>query len=245
MESVGRHASRERQLRETPPKTIRPDDATASVGTFFRITALLLPGLATIVSPIAILIAVIYTFDSLNYDSELVVINASGASQKTLLKPVLVMGLIGAVFMATMTLYFTPLSLRLWRTLITDVRADIVTRLLEEGEFMNISEGLTFHLRNRNPDGTLEGIFVSDNSSEENTVTYLAEDGVILENPLGTFLVMRDGTIQRRSKSDGAISMIEFSSYAFDLSTFASRSKVPAFRPKERSYALPCEPEPG
>ena len=76
-----------------------------SIGTFFRITVLLLPGLTTIVSPIAVLIAVIYVFNSLNLDSELVVINASGASQKTLLKPVLVMGVIGAVFMALMTLY--------------------------------------------------------------------------------------------------------------------------------------------
>jgi lipopolysaccharide export system permease protein len=215
-----------------------------SVGTFFRITVLLLPGLATIVSPIAMLIAVIYTFDSLNLDSELVVINASGASQKTLLKPVFIMGLIGALFLAMMTLYFTPLSLRLWRTLITDVRADIVTTILKEGEFMKISEGLTFHLRQRAPDGTLEGIFVSDDSSPENTVTYLAENGIILDNPLGTFLIMRDGTIQRRNKSDGAISMIEFSSYAFDLSTFASRANVPAFRPAERTTTYLMNPSP-
>lgn len=206
-----------------------------SIGTFFRITVLLLPGLATIVSPIAILIAVIYTFDSLNLDSELVVINASGASQKTLLKPVLAMGLVATLFMAMMTLYFTPLSLRLWRSLITEVRAGIVTTILKEGQFMKISDGLTFHLRRRAPDGTLEGIFVSDDSAPEDTVTYLAETGIILENPLGTFLIMRDGTIQRRNKSDGSISMIEFSSYAFDLSTFASRADVPAFRPAERS----------
>jgi len=215
-----------------------------SVGTFFRITVLLLPGLATIVSPIAILIAVVYTFHSLNLDSELVVINASGASQKTLLKPVLVMGLIGALFMAMMTVYFTPLSLRLWRTLITEVRAGIVTTILREGQFMKISDGLTFHLRRRSPDGTLEGIFVSDDSSSENTVTYLAENGIILDNPLGTFLIMRDGTIQRRNKSDGAISMIEFSSYAFDLSTFASRANVPAFRPIERSTTYLMNPSP-
>lgn len=215
-----------------------------SIGTFFRITVLLLPALATIVSPIAILIAVIYTLDSLNVDSELVVINATGASQKTLLKPVLVMGLVGCLFMAMMTIYFTPLSLRLWRTLITEVRAGIVTTILEEGQFMKISEGLTFHLRQRSPDGTLEGIFVSDDSSSENTVTYLAEDGIILDNPLGTFLIMRDGTIQRRNKSDGAISMIEFSSYAFDLSTFSSRANVPAFRPVERETTYLLNPSP-
>jgi lipopolysaccharide export system permease protein len=215
-----------------------------SIGTFFRITVLLLPGLATIVSPIALLIAVIYTFNSLNLDSELVVINASGAPQKTLLKPVIIMGLITAIFMALMTMYFTPLSLRQWRTLVTDVRADIITTILEEGKFMKISEGLTFHLRHRAADGTLEGVFVSDDSPPDTTITYLAESGIILDNPIGTFLIMRDGTIQRRSKSDGAISMIAFTSYAFDLSTFASRASVPAFKPSERETTYLLNPDP-
>lgn len=215
-----------------------------SIGTFFRVTALLLPGLATIVSPIAILIAVIYAFGSLNIDSELVVINSSGASPKTLLRPVLMLGLIGALFTALMTLYFTPLSLRLWRTMITDVRADIVTTVLREGQFMKIADGLTFHLRRRNADGTLQGIFISDESSPESTATYLSESGVLLDNPLGTFLIMRDGTIQRRKNSDGTISMIEFSSYAFDLSTFASRASVPAYKPIERGTTYLLNPSP-
>jgi lipopolysaccharide export system permease protein len=216
-----------------------------SIGTFFKLTLLLLPGLVTIVSPIALLIGVIYTFTLLNNDSELVVINASGAPQKTLLKPVLVLGLVAAIFTATMTLYFTPLSLRLWRTMITEVRADIVTTLLREGDFMKISEGLTFHLRSRLADGTLEGIFVSDSSAPDATVTYLAETGIILDNPVGTFLIMRDGTIQRRNKTDGAISMIEFTSYAFDLSTFASRSgNVRPFKPSERETTYLISPSP-
>lgn len=215
-----------------------------SIGTFFRVTALLLPGLVTIVTPIAVLIAVIYAFNSLNLDSELVVINASGARQMTLLKPVFVMGAIGAIFMAVMTLYLTPLSLRQWRTMVTDVRADVITTILEEGKFMKISDGLTFHLRHRAPDGTMEGIFVSDDSPADTTVTYLAENGVILDNPIGTFLIMRDGTIQRRNKSDGSISMIEFSSYAFDLSTFASRANVPAIKPSERGTTYLLRPNP-
>ena len=215
-----------------------------SIGTFFRVTALLLPGLATIVTPIAVLIAVIYAFNSLNLDSELVVINASGARQMTLLKPVFVMGVISAIFMALMTLYLTPLSLRQWRTMVTEVRADVITTILEEGKFMKVSDGLTFHLRHRAPDGTMEGIFVSDDSPADTTITYLAENGVILDNPVGTFLIMRDGTIQRRNKTDGAISMIEFSSYAFDLSTFASRANVPAIKPVERETTYLLRPNP-
>ena len=112
-------------------QALREFDLVSAMGqtivTFLQITLLLLPALATVVSPVAILIGVIYTFRTLNDGSELVVINAAGTPQSAVLKPVLLVGLIGAIVMASMTLYFAPLSLRVWRTLITDVRGNIIT----------------------------------------------------------------------------------------------------------------------
>jgi lipopolysaccharide export system permease protein len=216
-----------------------------TIGTFFEVTLLLLPALATLVSPIAVLIAVIYAFRQLNDGSELVVINASGSRQSALLRPVLLLGVLVAVFMSTMTLYFSPLSLRLWRALLTDVRGSVVTSFLQEGEFLNIAAGLTFHLRHRKQDGTLEGIFLSDTREPDQSVTYLAKRGVVIDNPVGVFLAMNDGTIQRRSKADGSISIIEFSSYAFDLSTLASRAPVPPYKPIEQPTTYLVNPDSG
>ena len=79
-----------------------------TIVTFFQITLLLLPALTTVTAPIALLLAVIYTFNSMNQGSELVVINAAGARQWWLLKPVLIAALGVFVFMATMTLYLSP-----------------------------------------------------------------------------------------------------------------------------------------
>ena len=216
-----------------------------TLGTFFEVTLLLLPALTTLVSPIAVLIAVIYAFRQLNDGSELVVINASGSKQSALLRPVLLLGILVAIFMSTMTLYFSPLSLQLWRQLLTDVRGSVVTSFLREGQFLNISGGLTFHLRHRKQDGTLEGIFLADSRDPEQSVTYLAKRGAVIDNPVGVFLAMNDGTIQRRSTRDGSISIIEFSSYAFDLSTLASRAPVPPYKPVERSTAYLISPDPG
>ena len=220
-------------------------DMGQTVVTFFEVTLLLLPALTTIVSPVAILIAVIYTFRSLNSGSELVIINASGARQGTLLKPVLIVGLCGTLFMAAMTLYFSPLSLRVWRALLTNVRSNVISSILKEGEFMNIAPGLTFRLRHRRSDGTMEGIFIADDRATDVAVNYLAERGAVLDNPLGVFLVMNNGTIQRRNKVDNSISIIEFSSYAFDLSALASRASVPAYKPSEQTTQYLLNPDPG
>jgi lipopolysaccharide export system permease protein len=216
-----------------------------TIGLFLQITFFVLPEVTALITPVAVLIAVTNTFTTLNNDSELVVINASGAPQSALLKPVLLLGLAAATFIAIMTLYLGPISQRSWRTEITAVRTNVLTSILREGNFMKIAEGVTFNLRNRRPDGTLQGLFVSDTRDPESTVTYLAEDGSVLESPIGTFIIMREGSIQRRSKADGSISMIEFSSYAFDLTTFASQSGTPQYMPGEQSTAYLLRPDPG
>ncbi len=216
-----------------------------SLALFFKITMFLLPEVASLITPVAVLIAVTNTFTTLNNDSELVVINACGAPQMTLVKPALLLGLTAATLIAVMTLYLGPISQRLWRTEITTVRANVVTSILREGSFMKIAEGVIFNLRNRRPDGTLHGLFVSDTRDPESTVTYIAQDGSILESPIGTFIIMKQGSIQRRSKTDGSISMIEFSSYAFDLTTFASQTGTPDYMPGEQSTRYLLNPDPG
>jgi lipopolysaccharide export system permease protein len=55
---------------------------------------------------------------------------------------------------------------------------------------------------------------------------------------------MNNGTIQQRSTSDQSISMIEFSSYAFDLSSFSTRSTTPQLHPAERDTAYLLNPNP-
>lgn len=215
-----------------------------AIMTFIQVSALLVPVLVTVVFPVALMIAVIYTFNTLTSDSELVVINASGARQSVVLRPVFTIALISTLIVASMTLYFSPLALRSWTTLITNVRGNIITQFMREGAFTPLAPGLTFHMHNRNTDGSLRGIFVADSREGDKISTYLAEKGAVIENPLGLFLIMNNGTIQQRSKIDNSISMIEFSSYAFDLSSFASASETPTLRPMERPTGYLFRPDP-
>jgi lipopolysaccharide export system permease protein len=213
-------------------------------GTFLTLSAFLLPVLIMVVLPLSVLLSVTVTMTTLNGDSELAVMNASGMRQFALLKPALLIGLISTLLLAAMTLYFTPLSLRQGQVLLTQVRSSIVSSIAREGRFISLTPGLTFQLQNRQADGSLKGIFVSDDRAADKTMTYLAEKGAIIDNPLGVFLVMANGTIQQRSKLDGAISIIEFSSYAFDLSTFTSGAAAPVLTPRQQSTAYLLSPDP-
>lgn len=215
-----------------------------ALSTFLQLSAYLFPVLIMIVLPLSVLIGVTFAMTTLNADSELAVINASGMTQWSLLKPALLIGAIATALIAAMTLYFTPMSLRLGQTLLTQVRGSIVSSIAREGAFTSLADGLTFHLQARQPDGTLRGIFVADDRDAMKSMTYIAERGAIIDNPLGTFLVMSNGSIQQRSKVDESISIIEFSSYAFDLSTFTSAGAVPAFTPRQQPTPYLLNPNP-
>src|SRR6185437_15361502 len=111
---------------------------------FFQISVLLVPVLVVVVFPVSLVIAVIYTFSSLNTDAELVVINASGARQMSLLKPVLIVAVVSTFIVASMTLYFSPLALRTWQSVITNVRGNIISSFMTDGEFVTLTPKLVF-----------------------------------------------------------------------------------------------------
>jgi lipopolysaccharide export system permease protein len=215
-----------------------------TLATFLELSAYLFPILVMIVLPLSVLIGVTFALTMLNSDSELAVINASGMRQWSLLKPALVVGLLATVLIGAMTFYFAPLSLRAGQALLTQVRSSLISSIAREGAFISLADGLTFHLQSRQNDGSLRGLFVADNRDATRSMTYIAQRGAIIDNPLGTFLVMSNGSIQQRSKVDDSISIIEFSSYAFDLSTFASAGATPALTPRQRPTEYLLNPDP-
>ena len=56
---------------------------------FLTVTGLSLPTLVTVIAPVALFIATIYTLNRLNGDSELIVMSAAGMAPQRLLRPFL------------------------------------------------------------------------------------------------------------------------------------------------------------
>lgn len=211
---------------------------------FVGITMLAMPFLLLIVAPFALLVALILVLNSLSQDSELIVITASGASRSILLRPVFYFSAAVALFCLALSTYLSPASLALLRDEIARVRVDLVANIVKPGRFIGVEEGLTFHIRNRSGDGQLDGLMLHDDRAEDIVFTYEAARGHIIEAAARTLLVMQDGTIQRRSRGSGAISIIRFQSYAFDLSNLIPEASQPIYKPSERSMAELIWPSP-
>src|SRR5690606_22860754 len=116
---------------------------------------------------------------------------------------------------------FAPQGLRMLRDWLTEVRANVVSTIVQPGRFTSIEANVTIHIRERRPNGQLAGIFLDDRRNPSERITVIAERGELLDNDAGTFLVLQDGIVQRQETRKPDPAMVVFDRYAFDLSQFA------------------------
>jgi lipopolysaccharide export system permease protein len=209
-----------------------------------RMTTLALPNLMAIIAPFSLLIACIHTLNRLNGDSELIVLTASGATIWRAARPLLALALLVALGVAFVNHLAMPWSLKLLRQYIVEVRANILTQVIQPGAFSSPEQGLTFHIRERDPNGELLGLIVHDTRNKELNQSYLAERGVIVERPPSNYLFMSKGHIVRRNDKDEPAQIIVFEKYAVDLDQFEKKlSEDEDLKPRERYLGELLHPE--
>lgn len=210
---------------------------------FLSITSLTMPTLVLVLAPAALFISTAYTLLKLNGDSEIVVMSSAGMSHWRVLRPLMLLGLMVALFVEVLAIDVVPASLSGFRQQVSQVRADVVSFVAQPGRFVNLSQGLVFHVRERAKNGVMSGIFINDARDPKEISTYLADRGQIVESDAGIFLVLENGAIHRRGgDKSSSTSVVEFQRYAFDLSSLAPQSQVNNIRPMERSFAYVLSP---
>ena len=212
---------------------------------FIGITGLLIPFLVLVVAPLSLVVAVAYTLNKLNSDSEIVVMNASGMSPWRIFFPFFSVALIVSLMVAVISAYIAPKCLRELRTQLTKVRADLIANIIQPGRFTSVDgQKLTFHVRERRANGDLAGIFIDDRRNPEERASFLAERGRMIENPEGTFLLLEQGSVQRLQLKERDPTIVRFDRYAFDLTAFTGSNVTPNFNVTERYLWDLARPDP-
>ncbi|MEJ2432906.1 MAG: LPS export ABC transporter permease LptF [Pseudolabrys sp.] len=201
---------------------------------FMGITGLIIPLLVLVIAPIALLIAVAHVLNKLSTDSEIIVMNAAGMSPWVLFRAFMIVAVVVSLIVAAISAYFAPKGLRMLRDWITEVRANVVSSVVQPGRFTALENGVTIHIRQRRANGQLAGIFLDDRRNAKERLTVLAEDGELLDDDKGTFLVLQKGIVQRHAADQRDPAMVVFDRYAFDLSQFASGPQAVKYSIRER-----------
>jgi lipopolysaccharide export system permease protein len=213
---------------------------------FIGLTGLFVPLLVLVIAPVALMIAIAYTINKLNTDSEIVVLNAAGMAPWRLFRPFLIVALVVALFVAVLASYVAPWGLRELRDWGTKVRTDVVANIVQPGRFITIEAGLTFHLRERRPNGQLVGIFMDDRRDPKEHATFLAEYGEIVENNNNNFMLLYNGSMQRLETGKLDPTIVLFDRHAFDLSKFGTGGPLQptVYGARERSLGTLLNPDP-
>jgi len=186
---------------------------------FLYLALLILPRFIDIVLPIGAFIAVLFVFNKLTAESELIVMRAAGLSPLALAKPVMILGGIGFVVLMSLSAYFLPASNREFKDLQFEIRNRFVSSLLQEGTFTTVTDKLTIYIGSRNERGEVLGVLINDERDPQQPVTIYAERGAFADTAEGSRIIMVDGNRQRYDRVSGKLSVLTFERYTLDLAT--------------------------
>ncbi|MFQ5972221.1 MAG: LPS export ABC transporter permease LptF [Alphaproteobacteria bacterium] len=199
-----------------------------------ELTALLLPTFFAIILPIALFTAVLFVYNKLVTDSELVVMRAAGLSHLGLAKPAILLTAVVTGTTYFLYLYLLPVSYGTFKNLETSFRHNFGSVMLQEGRFNTPVDGITVYVRAREPDGELLGIFIHDARDREKPITIMAERGAVMETENGRQVVMFDGNRQEVDSDTGRLLLLYFEQNSVDLSMIDETLRWRWREPEER-----------
>lgn len=194
---------------------------------FLEFTALTLPNLIRMVLPIAAFGASVWVTNRLNSESELTVLRATGTSHWQMARPALAFGVITALMMSALTHYLLPASISQLERREGEVTRNITAKLLSEGDFLHPADGITFYIRQIDPDGTLKDVFLSDRRDPAVTVTYTGARAFLVRDENRAHLIMVEGMAQRLDHETQQLSTTFFADFSYDISALANKAANP------------------
>lgn len=189
-----------------------------SIAIFLKLTILLIPSLLLMILPPAVLCAILFVYNKLKVESELIVMQAAGLSRWRLAAPALQMAAAVTLIGYAISLYLQPVSYTKFKDMQSFLRNNYVSILLQDGVFSNPVEGLTVFIRERDKDGILHGILVHDNRTNNSSVTMMADIGKLVETPEGPRFLLINGN--RQELTNGKLSFLNFERYTLDISLY-------------------------
>lgn len=204
---------------------IANSDAPASL--FVRMIGLMLPKFLEIILPLSLVSAILFTYNKMIMDNELIVLRSCGFDQITLSRPALyIAGAMTAVLLLLST-WLSPVSYSQMQNMRQEIKAKYSAFLLREGVFNTFGKDLTVYLRRRESNGDLIGIMIHDTRDKDKPpVTITAKRGTIAtEGDLPSILVS-DGLRQQMDTDSGVISRLFFSRYKIEVKGLESTART-------------------
>ncbi len=216
-----------------------------SIFGFLKLTLMLLPNFLAYIMPVALFVVVLFVYNKMNTDRELVVLRAAGLSTWALGRPALGLALVATLLAYGITTLLTPLSNQAFREYHWAVRHDLSALLIQEGSFNHLAPGLTLFVQDRTGAGELRNVMLYDERVPDKVSTVMAERGVLMKGEDGPRVLLENGNRQEVTAEDGRMSMLYFDRYTVEVEIAGSRRGSRGTDVRERPTSELLWPEPG
>jgi lipopolysaccharide export system permease protein len=200
---------------------------------FAKVTVLAMPQLLNMVLPIAVFVAALVSLNRLHTEQEIVVCFAGGMSRWRVIAPAIRLASMIAILALVMNLWIQPLAAREMRQTLFEVRTDLASTLIREGEFTNPAPGLTVYAQSVDATGLIHNLFIHQEKDGGGATTYTADQGRLEKRNGKPVLAMHKGSMQEFSDAD-VLNYLTFDDYPYDLSPFMRTDELIHYKPSDR-----------
>lgn len=193
-------------------------ESGASSLSFWYLTSLALPRFFEVIVPLAMMASVLFVFNKMNMDSEMVAIRSIGFSPFQIGRPALLLALLLTFMLYAVSMFAAPVALDTMRKMEQVIKAQFSTALFREGVFNRAGSGLTVYIREKNANGEMAGLVIHDNRKDNpKPSTVLAKRGVVVNTDDVFQVVVYDGSRQEFDAEKGVLQRLNFERYIIDL----------------------------
>ncbi len=194
-------------------------DRGAPVARAVELIVYLLPHYLGLAVPAALFLGVLAGLHRLRQDRELHVMHAAGVPLSRLLRPVVGLSLVLALFVAANAAVLQPYGRHAYRVALRDVAATPLNFRLQPGTFYELGDDLILRGEAVTEGGTrLDRVFAGHAEGPETRTLLVAQSGVLTATAAGAgpVILFRNGTLIRMRPGEPPV-LIDFDRYAWPL----------------------------
>ena len=206
-----------------------------SLTSYFWFVSLIAPKILALLLPLISFVAIVYTYQKLKSESELIVIETFGLSKLFLILPAIIFGSIIALILLLIEVYISPNNYKTFKTFQSDLRNNFVMSTLQVGSFLNPIKGLTVYIDKASKNGTVENILIHDTRNKEIESTILAKQGILSNFENKANIIVFNGSRYVYNKKNKKTSILNFSKYEFQIEITEKKETARFKQVEERS----------
>jgi len=178
----------------------------------------LLPTFLPMVLPLGVMVALLFTYNQLTQESELVVMRAAGLGPLALAVPALLVAGAATAGSFVLTLHLSPAANRELVRAQQLIREGLDAFVVREGQFTSFGDSLTVYVRERRQGGELRDVLIHDRQQPDKPASLVATRGRLLAADDGApRLLLENGSRQELDRATGRASELSFERYVVEI----------------------------